>query len=151
MEKIYINCKYRDEIIVPLVCISPNIELFSISDKDKVGIVCLMKDGIGDGMTREDHSSVSSQLFASYSKVKSIRSLAAIIGEEELSSVDKQYLAFGDAIESQFFSQGEYENRSIEETLDLGWKLLKLLPQNELYRIKPEFIEKYLPKDEEQN
>ena len=111
----------------------------------------LMKDGIGDGMTREDHSSVSSQLFASYSKVKSIRSLAAIIGEEELSSVDKQYLAFGDAIESQFFSQGEYENRSIEETLDLGWKLLKLLPQNELYRIKPEFIEKYLPKDEEQN
>lgn len=111
----------------------------------------LMKDGIGDGMTREDHSSVSSQLFASYSKVKSIRSLAAIIGEEELSSVDKQYLAFGDAIETQFFSQGEYENRSIEETLDLGWKLLKLLPQNELYRIKPEFIEKYLPKDEEQN
>lgn len=111
----------------------------------------LMKDGIGDGMTREDHSSVSSQLFASYSKVKSIRSLAAIIGEEELSSVDKQYLAFGDAIESQFFSQGEYENRSIEETLDLGWKLLKLLPQNELYRIKLEFIEKYLPKDEEQN
>ena len=108
-----------------------------------------MKDGIGDGMTREDHASVSSQLFASYSKVKSIRSLAAIIGEEELSSVDKQYLAFGDAIESQFFSQGEYENRSIEETLDLGWKLLKLLPQNELYRIKPEFIEKYLPKDEE--
>ena len=107
----------------------------------------LMKDGIGEGMTREDHSSVSSQLFASYSKVKSIRSLAAIIGEEELSAVDRQYLEFGNQMENLFFTQGEYENRSIEETLDLGWKLLKLLPKNDLYRIKPELIEKYLPKD----
>lgn len=107
----------------------------------------LMKDGIGAGMTREDHAGVASQLFASYSKVKSIRSLAAIIGEEELSPQDKQYLKFGNAIEEQFFTQGEYENRTIEETLDLGWKLLKMLPVNELYRIKPEYIEKYLPKD----
>lgn len=107
----------------------------------------LMKDGIGPDMTREDHASLSSQLFASYSKVKSIRSLAAIIGEEELSPQDKQYLKFGNAIEEQFFTQGEYENRTIEETLDLGWKLLKMLPVNELYRIKPEYIEKYLPKD----
>lgn len=107
----------------------------------------LMKDGIGEGMTREDHSSVSSQLFASYSKVKSIRSLAAIIGEEELSAVDRQYIEFGNQMENLFFTQGEYENRSIEETLDLGWKLLKLLPKNDLYRIKPELIEKYLPKD----
>lgn len=104
----------------------------------------LMKDGIGEGMTREDHSSVSSQLFASYSKVKTIRSLAAIIGEEELSPVDKQYLEFGNAVEQQFFSQGEYEDRTIEQTLDLAWKLLKLLPENELYRIKPEMIEKYM-------
>ncbi|BDC96474.1 MULTISPECIES: V-type ATP synthase subunit B [Treponema] len=107
----------------------------------------LMKDGIGDGMTREDHSAVSSQLFAAYSKVKSIRNLAAIIGEEELGKEDRMYLRFGDALEGQFFTQGEYENRSIEETLDLGWKLLKILPQNELYRIKPELIEKYMPKD----
>ncbi|WP_147615628.1 V-type ATP synthase subunit B [Treponema pectinovorum] len=108
----------------------------------------LMKDGIGEGMTREDHSSLAAQLFASYSKVKSIRSLSAIIGEEELSAVDRQYLDFGNAMESQFFSQGEEENRSIEETLDLGWKLLSLLPKNELYRIKSEYIEKYLPKEE---
>lgn len=107
----------------------------------------LMKDGIGEGMTREDHSAVSSQLFASYSKVKSIRNLAAIIGEEELGEVDRMYLKFGEELEAKFFTQGEYENRSIEETLDLGWKLLKILPENELYRIKPEMIEKYLPKD----
>ncbi len=108
----------------------------------------LMKDGIGEGMTREDHSAVSSQLFAAYSKVKTIRNLAAIIGEEELGPEDKMYMKFGDALENQFFSQGEFENRSIEQTLDLGWKLLKLLPQNELYRIKPELIAKYMPKDD---
>ena len=107
----------------------------------------LMKDGIGDGMTREDHSAVSSQLFAAYSKVKTIRNLAAIIGEEELGKEDQMYLKFGEALEGQFFTQGEYENRSIEETLDLGWRLLKLLPENELYRIKPELIKKYMPKD----
>jgi V/A-type H+/Na+-transporting ATPase subunit B len=109
----------------------------------------LMKDGIGEGMTREDHSAVSSQLFAAYSKVKGIRNLAAIIGEEELGAVDKMYLKFGDALETKFFTQDEYENRSIEQTLDLGWKLLKMLPQNELYRIKPELIARYMPKDSE--
>ena len=107
----------------------------------------LMKDGIGAGMTREDHASVSSQLFASYSKVKSIRSLASIIGEEELSDLDKLYLKFGNEMEAKFFTQGEYENRSIEETLDIGWRLLKILPKDELYRIKDDMIEKYLPKD----
>lgn len=109
----------------------------------------LMKDGIGDGMTREDHANVSSQLFASYSKVKSIRNLASIIGEEELSTLDKLYLKFGEAFEQQFLSQGEYENRSIDETLDIGWRVLKILPKDELVRIKPEYIEKYLPKDED--
>ena len=78
-------------------------------------------------------------------RIKSIRNLAAIIGEEELSEVDQMYLRFGDALEKEFFTQGEYENRSIEETLDLGWKLLTILPKNELYRIKPELIEKYYP------
>ena len=108
----------------------------------------LMKDGIGEGMTREDHAAVSSQLFAAYSKVKSIRNLAAIIGEEEMGAEDKMYLQFGNALEGQFFTQGERENRSIEQTLDLGWKLLKMLPRGDLTRIKPELIEKYLPKDE---
>ena len=109
----------------------------------------LMKDGIGAGMTREDHASVSSQLFTSYSKVKSIRNLASIIGEEELSSLDRLYLKFGNELESKFFTQGEYEDRSIDETLDLGWKLLSILPVDELYRIKTDLIEKYLPKEKE--
>ena len=108
-----------------------------------------MKDGIGEGMTREDHASVSSQLFASYSKVKSIRNLAAIIGEEELSTLDKLYLKFGDAFEQDFLTQGEYENRSIEQTLEIGWNVLKILPKEELVRINPDFIAKYLPEDEE--
>ena len=108
----------------------------------------LMKDGIGEGMTREDHAAVSSQLFASYSKVKSIRNLAAIIGEEELSPLDKLYLKFGAELEDTFFTQGEYEDRSIEQTLDLGWKILSILPHEELYRIKDELINKYLPKQE---
>ncbi|MCR5725570.1 MAG: V-type ATP synthase subunit B [Treponema sp.] len=108
----------------------------------------LMKDGIGEGMTREDHSAVSSQLFAAYSKVKGIRNLAAIIGEEELGAEDKMYLKFGNALEGEFFTQGERENRSIEQTLDLGWKLLAMLPRGDLTRIKPELIEKYLPKGE---
>ena len=104
----------------------------------------LMKDGIGPEMTREDHKDVSSQLFASYSKVKTIRNLASIIGEEELSDVDKMYLRFGEAFETQFLAQDEFENRTIEQTLDIGWKTLALLPRDELYRIKSEFIEKYM-------
>lgn len=108
----------------------------------------LMKDGIGKGMTREDHAAVSSQLFASYSKVKNIRNLAAIIGEEELSDLDKLYLKFGNELEGKFFTQGEYEDRSIEETLDLGWKILSILPRDELYRIKDDMLDQYLPKEE---
>ncbi len=111
----------------------------------------LMKDGIGPEMTREDHKDVSSQLFAAYSKVKTIRNLASIIGEEELSDVDKMYLRFGEAFESQFLTQDEFENRTIEQTLDIGWKVLSLLPRDELYRIKPELIEKYLGAPEEEN
>ncbi len=109
----------------------------------------LMKDGIGAGMTREDHKDVSSQLFAAYSKVKTIRNLAAIIGEEELSELDKKYLRFGEAFERDFLSQGEFENRTIEQTLDIGWKVLSILPREELYRIKPEFIAKYMKNNEE--
>lgn len=104
----------------------------------------LMKDGIGPEMTREDHANVSSQLFASYSRVKSIRNLASIIGEEELNEVDRKYLKFGDRLEKEFFNQDEHEDRTIEQTLDLGWDILRELPKEELTRIKPEFIEKYL-------
>jgi len=108
----------------------------------------LMKDGIGPGMTREDHKELSSQLFAAYSKVRSIRSLASVIGEEELSELDKRYLVFGDKFERDFLAQGERENRSIEQTLELGWKLLTALPRAELYRIREETLEKYFAKYE---
>ena len=104
----------------------------------------LMKDGIGAGMTREDHKDVSSQLFAAYARVKQVRNLASIIGEEELSVDDKRYLKFGERFEQVFLIQGEYENRDIGRTLDLGWKVLADLPREELLRVKEEFIEKYL-------
>ncbi|MDR2468214.1 MAG: V-type ATP synthase subunit B [Spirochaetaceae bacterium] len=104
----------------------------------------LMKDGIGPGMTREDHKDVSSQLFAAYSKVKSVRNLASIIGEEELSETDKLYLKFGERFEQDFLSQGEMEDRSIAQTLDIGWRLLAGLPPEDLLRIKQEYIEKYM-------
>lgn len=104
----------------------------------------LMKDGIGEGMTREDHKDVSSQLFAAYSRVKAVRNLASIIGEEELSPSDKRYLQFGERFEQEFLSQGEYENRDIARTLELGWKVLSILPRDELLRIKPEYLKKYL-------
>lgn len=95
----------------------------------------LMKDGIGEGYTREDHSVVSNQLFASYAKVQDARALASVIGEEELSSIDKSYINFGVMFEKYFVKQGFNENRTIEETLDLGWDLLSLLPIAELDRI----------------
>jgi len=104
----------------------------------------LMKDGIGEGMTREDHKDVSSQLFAAYSHVRQIRNLAAIIGEEELSASDKQYIKFGERFENIFLTQGEFENRDIDRTLDLGWKVLTEIPRDDLLRVKQEFIGKYL-------
>jgi V/A-type H+-transporting ATPase subunit B len=107
----------------------------------------LMKDGIGPGQTREDHKDVSSQLFAAYSKVKQVRNLASIIGEEELSEADKCYLKFGERFEQVFLTQGEYEDRSIDRTLDLGWKVLADLPREELLRVKQEYIEKYMEKN----
>ena len=101
----------------------------------------LMKDGVGKGFTREDHYDVSNQLFASYSKVQDARSLASVIGEDELSELDKQYLAFGDAFERKFVHQSLVENRTIAETLDLGWKLLTMLPRGELDRVDAKTIE----------
>ena len=100
----------------------------------------LMKDGIGEGYTRKDHADVSNQLFASYSKVQDARSLASVIGEDELSDTDQLYLKFGTAFEEQFVSQGSRENRSMDETLDLGWRLLSILPRTELDRLSDEEI-----------
>ncbi len=104
----------------------------------------LMKDGIGEGFTREDHPDVSNQLFSAYSKVQEIRALAQIVGEEDLSDKDKKYMKFGDAFEKRFVTQSFTENRDMGDTLDLAWQLLKLLPKEELDRLNPELIEKYM-------
>lgn len=103
----------------------------------------LMKDGVGKGFTREDHPALASQLFAGYAYVKRVRGLADVIGEEELSALDKLYLKFGDALEHRFLSQGEYENRSIETTLDLGWDVLSLLPRDELHRVSEALLKEH--------
>lgn len=95
----------------------------------------LMKDGIGKGYTREDHPALASQLFACYARVKRVRALSDVIGEEALGVLDKQYLNFGETFEHRFLSQGEYENRPISHTLDLGWEILSLLPKEELHRV----------------
>ncbi|MDE7399108.1 MAG: V-type ATP synthase subunit B [Oscillospiraceae bacterium] len=106
----------------------------------------LMKDGIGDGYTRADHAAVSNQLFAAYARVQDARSLASVIGEEELSESDRAYMRFGRVFEENFLNQGFDENRSIDETLDLGWDLLCLLPKSELDRIDEKLLdEKYDP------
>lgn len=104
----------------------------------------LMKDGIGEEYTREDHGDLSSQLFASYSRVQEVRALAQIIGGEDLSEKDQKILAFGEKFEEEFLSQAPSENRSMEETLDLGWEMLKELPEEELDRIDPKLRQKYL-------
>ena len=101
----------------------------------------LMKDGIGKGFTRDDHPDVSNQLFASYSKVQDARSLASVIGEDELSDTDKKYLEFGKAFEALFINQDMGDNRTIDQTLDLGWKLLSILPKSELDRMSSAMIE----------
>jgi V/A-type H+-transporting ATPase subunit B len=95
----------------------------------------LMKDGIGEGYTRADHPALASQLFACYAYVKRVRSLADVIGEEELSQLDKRYLKFGEALEQRLLRQGEHENRPIATTLDIGWETLALLPRDELHRV----------------
>lgn len=103
----------------------------------------LMKDGIGEGMTRKDHPHLASQLFASYSYLKDVRNLASVIGEEELTPLDRRYLEFGDKFEKEFVSQKSTENRSIEETLNIAWDCLKLLPREELHRLSEEELEQY--------
>ncbi|MGC8788079.1 MAG: V-type ATP synthase subunit B, partial [Anaerolineae bacterium] len=106
----------------------------------------LMKDGIGEGRTRADHSHLSAQLYAAYAHVQDVRSLASVIGEEELSTVDRKYLEFGRAFERRFIQQDPTENRSIEETLTIGWQLLSILPPDELTRVTAEEIQQYYRK-----
>lgn len=111
----------------------------------------LMKDGIGKGRTRDDHPRWGAQLYAAYARTQDVRALASVIGEEELSDVDQKYLRFGRAFEKEFVNQSFTENRSIERTLEIGWKLLSMLPKSELTRVTLEEIEKYYKGDNATN
>ena len=122
---------YRKGIIPP-VDVLPSLSRL----KDK---------GIGEGKTREDHSGTMNQLFAAYARGKDAKELMTILGEAALSDDDKQFAKFADAFEQRYVNQGNNTNRTIEDTLNLGWELLSLLPCTELKRIKPELIEKYMP------
>ncbi|HEX59474.1 MAG TPA: ATP synthase subunit B [Methanomicrobia archaeon] len=106
----------------------------------------LMKEGIGPGRTREDHADVSNQLYAAYAEGRDMRELVAVVGEEALTPRDRKYLEFADEFERRFVTQGRYEERTIDETLDLGWELLTMFPEGELKRIDPKILKKYHPK-----
>ena len=108
----------------------------------------LMKDGIGEGFTRSDHSACSNQLFAAYARVQDARALASVIGEEELAPADKRYILFGRLFEEHFVNQGNLENRTIEQTLNLGWQLLSLLPKEELDRCDAKTLEQFYQPEE---
>ena len=103
----------------------------------------LMNLGIGKDRTREDHRGMADQLYAAYATGRDLRSLSAVVGEEALSATDKTYLKFADVFEKRFIAQGTHEDRTIEQTLDLGWEMLAMFPESELKRLKKEFIEKY--------
>ena len=109
----------------------------------------LMKDGIGEGRTRVDHAPLASQLFAAYSHTRQVRGLAAVIGEEELSPLDKRYVEFGRDFEHRYLNQDEHEDRSIEQTLQIGWDVLSVLPRDELYRISDELLDQHYARREE--
>ncbi|NLB56579.1 MAG: V-type ATP synthase subunit B [Lentisphaerae bacterium] len=134
--QIVLNREFNQKGIYPPIDILPSLSR-------------LMKDGIGEDYTREDHSDLASQLFASYSHVLDVRSLSQIIGEEDLSDIDKMYLRFGRELEGRFISQGSKENRSIKETLDLGWQILSLLPETQLDRVQPQILGEYYQHSEE--
>jgi len=134
--QIILSRELYNQGIVPPINVLPSLSRL----KDK---------GIGVGKTREDHSQTMNQLFSAYARGKEAKELAVILGDAALSDVDKLYAKFAEAFEEEYVSQGNDTNRTIEETLDLGWKLLKILPVTELKRISLEFIDKYLPKDEE--
>lgn len=106
-----------------------------------------LKDkGSGEGKTRQDHAATMNQLFAAYAQGKQAKELAVVLGESALSETDKLYVAFTNRFEEEYINQGFYTNRSIEESLDLGWELLSILPRTELKRIKDDMLDRYLPK-----
>ncbi len=108
-----------------------------------------LKDkGIGVGKTREDHANTMNQLFAAYARGKEAKELMVVLGEAALSPIDRLYAKFSDEFEKQYINQGFYENRPSEETRGRGWRLLSILPKSEMKRIKPQFIEKYWPKED---
>ncbi len=108
----------------------------------------LMKDGIGPGFTRDDHAHLAGQLYAAYAEARHVRDLAAVIGEGDLSALDRLYLQFGRAFETQFLAQRADENRAVTESLDRGWQLLGLLPEEELTRVTEEQLRRHLPLSE---
>lgn len=107
----------------------------------------LKDEGIGEGKTREDHAPTMNQIFAAYAQGKEAKELANVLGEAALSESDKKYVEFTDRFEEEYVNQGSYTNRSIDESIELGWDLLKILPREELKRIKDEMLDKYLPKE----
>ena len=110
-----------------------------------------LKDkGIGDGKTREDHADTMNQLYAAYARGKEAKELAAILGEAALTEIDKRFSQFADEFEFRYVAQGEEQDRTIEETLNLGWELFTFLPRAELKRIRDEYLDKYLPSQEEE-
>lgn len=109
-----------------------------------------LKDkGTGEGKTRADHSDTMNQLFSAYARGKDAKELAVILGESALSSIDKMYARFAGEFESRYISQGYDTNRGIEQTLNLGWELLKLLPRSEMKRIRDEYLDRYWPVGDE--
>ena len=129
--QIFLSRTLHQQAIYPPIDVLPSLSRL----KDK---------GIGKGKTREDHSDVLNQLFAAYARGRESRELATVLGESALTKTDLIFVKFADRFEQEFVKQDEYEDRSIEETLDIGWKLLSMIPVEELKRIRPAFIEKYL-------
>lgn len=129
------------------IVLSPELEKKGVNPPVAVlaSLSRLMNKGIGEGKTREDHSGVANQLFAAYAKGRELRELAQILGESSLSEDDRKFVEFVDAFEKIFVNQGYEEDRTIEQSLGISWKLLALLPRKELKRIKQEMIDKYLP------
>ena len=128
--QIVLDRQLHGQSIYPLISVLPSLSR-------------LMKDGIGEGYTRADHQDVANQLFSCYAKVGDARSLASVIGEDELSPIDKQYLVFGNEFEHEFIGQGMDENRSMEDTLNKAWELLGLLPREELDRVNTKVLDQY--------
>jgi len=128
--QIYIDRQLHNRQIYPPINVLPSLSR-------------LMKSAIGEGMTRKDHGDVSNQLYANYAIGKDAMAMKAVVGEEALSNEDKQYLEFLSKFEKEFITQGRYENRSVYESLDIGWDLLRLFPREMLKRIPPKIADEY--------